>query len=248
MVGNNCVGCYWPKSSSPYEQGAMSKPREKIYDSEDDVFNLSSPPDILGRHGSLADSELSQGCWKDFRSLPRRNRRRGSPVGSRTGMLAWLNLMADLNPVSKTKVEFEALSRDDNTDEEINSYLQHHQQHQQQHRHQPQHRQNSESLNSDNLQEIHASYQGKRFDFVDEILEAPLFTRRRELSQPFIQSVDNKQVLLGKVEPLICRRRCDGVTMCSTAMSSFCSQNLSLTHPFGKISVIGLVTVTSAGG
>ena len=25
--------------------------REKIYDSEDDVFNLSSPPDILGRHG-----------------------------------------------------------------------------------------------------------------------------------------------------------------------------------------------------
>jgi len=202
MVGNNCVGCYWPKSSSPYEQGAMSKPREKIYDSEDDVFNLSSPPDILGRHGSLADSELSQGCWKDFRSLPRRNRRKGSPVGSRTGMLAWLNLMADLNPVSKTKVEFEALSRDDNTDEEINSYLQHHQQHQQQHRHQPQHRQNSESLNSDNLQEIHASYQGKRFDFVDEILEAPLFTRRRELSQPFIQSVDNKQVLLGKVEPL----------------------------------------------
>ena len=26
---------------------------------------------------SLADSELSQGCWKDFRSLPRRNRRKG---------------------------------------------------------------------------------------------------------------------------------------------------------------------------
>ena len=62
-----------------------------------------------------------------------------------------------------------------------------------------------------NLQQLHASYQGKRFDFVDDILESSLTQRRpgrsshqkttssgrsgdqAASSKPFIQSIDNKQ-------------------------------------------------------
>ncbi|XP_023324839.1 uncharacterized protein LOC111698673 [Eurytemora carolleeae] len=53
---------------------------------------------------------------------------------------------------------------------------------------------------------LHAACQGLRFDFVDEILESS-FTRRLDpaeqgTSKPFIQSIDHKQVLLSRVEPL----------------------------------------------
>jgi len=81
MVGNNCVGCYWPKSSSPYEQerrfmilkmmSSTSLPRQTSLDDMAVWLILSflkAAGRILGVYlGETGEKVpllgLEQGCW-----------------------------------------------------------------------------------------------------------------------------------------------------------------------------------------
>jgi len=186
-------------------------------------------------------------CWQDVRSLPRvggrkfRESRNNFTSGSNRGrgVLSWLNLMSDTEPKHRNKKyklklqnEFDSaadifvgLDQITFADSEI------------------------DVSGIGNIQELQASHQGARSDFVDDILECTLDLHHQEQpmlagvnprrglavsatskhkssrgrqslqdrqgrtdtgvadeeghkSMPFIQSIDNKQVLVGRVEPL----------------------------------------------
>jgi len=187
-------------------------------------------------------------CWQDVRSLPRSGGRKWrqsrdsscTPSNNSTryrtrGVLSWLNLMSDTEPKIRKKSK---LNLQDEFDSAADIFLG---------LDQITFADSEPDEGIGNIHELQASNQGRRSDFVDDILECTLVrpkppvlagvnprrglavaggsqqhkgsatTRTRAStsrplrgdgdedwyrSMPFIQSVDNKQVLVGRVEPL----------------------------------------------
>jgi len=202
MRGSSCVGCYWPIASNQEVEREETVPQrgprrggpgyDSFYDLDHKIYDsetdLRQP--AAGATSDNPDESLQIG--RDGSSSPSgcwqevKSLPRRQGVRGGGGVLSWLNLMERDN--ARLKQPKKVLQQPVYIEEEPPV----------------------------DLQQLHASYQGKRFDFVDDILESSLTQRRpteqsssqrqtfsrRSSSKPYIQSVDSQQVLLHGVEPL----------------------------------------------